>query len=347
MEVLVYGAGAVGGYLGAKLALAGHQVMLVTRPETANLINHQGLLLTQSGLTSQPPVRAAGNLNDALRDRQYDLIILSMKSYDLEPAVSCLADLCPRPNQIMNFQNGIGVEEIITNRFDPYRVIAGVITIPIRRPSPNRIEVGREGRGLGLAPVRYGRPIQQWVDMFVEAGIHAGGVADYRAMKWSKAFLNIMGNASSAILNSSPVDIYQDPSLFDMEMRMCRETLAVMKKLGLPIVNLPRASIRPLAYLVNYGPDFLLRLVFTQVIIHGRGEKMPSFHIDLVAGKGRSEVVFHNGAIAAAGRDVGVATPVNAMFNDLLMRLTNGQADRSDYDHNPKRLLAELAVYDA
>lgn len=347
MDVLVYGAGAVGCYLGGRLALAGHHVTLVTRPGTADLINSQGIKISQAGQIVTPPVYAVGDLSHAFRSPQsYALIVLGMKAYDLAPAVAQLATLCPQPAQLLSLQNGIGVEEVIAERFDPAVILAGVVTIPISRSAANRIEVEREGRGLGIAPLLPGRTVNEWVEMFATAGINAGYRADYRAMKWSKAFLNIMGNASSAILNCSPVDIYRHAKLFDLEMRMLREMLAVMKRLGLDIINLPGASARPLAYSLAFAPRALLRLIFTQVIIHGRGDKMPSFFMDLSAGKGRSEVVFHNGAIAAAGRSFGISTPVNAVLNDVLLGLSLGRVARSEYNRRPERLLAALEAYE-
>lgn len=347
MDILVYGAGAVGSYLGGKLALAGHQVTLVTRPDAAALIDKEGLTISSAGQIIQPKVKAVGHLRDAFPGgKNYGLIILGMKAYDLAAAVDQLAAICPEPAQVMSLQNGIGVEEIIVERFDPRSVLGGVVTIPISRSGPNRIEVEREGRGIGIAPVQADRDINQWVQVFSAAGLNAGFLADYRAMKWTKAFLNIMGNATSAILNCSPVDIYRNSELFDLEMRMLRETLAVMKRLSLEVINLPGASARPLVLSLTYAPRPLQRLIFTQVIIHGRGDKMPSFHLDLAAGKGQSEIIFHNGAIAAAGQIAGVSTPVNALLTDVLVGLTNGQLDRSTFDGHPERLFAELLHYE-
>jgi 2-dehydropantoate 2-reductase len=347
MDILVYGAGAVGSYLGGKLALAGHRVTLVTRPDTAELINEKRLLITEPGRSITPRVRAIGHLSHAFQSNQeYGLIILGMKAYDLKAAVSHLATLCPRPAQLMTLQNGIGVEEIIADQFHADSILAGVVTIPISRIEANHFDVEREGRGIGIAPIRPGKSIHEWVRLFSDSGLNAGAVADYRAMKWSKAFLNIMGNASSAILDCPPVDIYRQPELFNLEMRMLREMLAVMRRLGLEVINLPGASARPLAKLLTFAPRALLRLIFTQVIIHGRGDKMPSFHMDLAAGKGHSEVIFHNGAIAAAGQTNGIPTPVNAALNNVLMRLTNGQVPRSDFARHPEGLLDELAQYE-
>jgi 2-dehydropantoate 2-reductase len=347
MDILVYGAGAVGGYLGGKLALAGHQVTLVTRPAPALSIQRSGLLVTQAGITSQAPVRAVGDLTEAFLERNFELVILGMKSYDLESALSSLRQLSPRTSQIMSLQNGIGIEEMINRYFAAETILAGAITIPISRRGKNHLEVEREGRGLGLAPVDSGRDIGEWRDLFEAAGINTGIRPDFRAMKWSKVFLNIMGNATSAILNRSPVEVYRHAGMFDLEMRMLREMLAVMRRSGIDIINLPGASARPLAHLVLYAPKPLLRLVFTQVIIHGRGDKMPSFQIDLAAGKECSEVVYHNGAIATTGSQVGVATPVNLLLNDVLTGIMTGQIEPAEYVGRPERLLSDLAKYES
>jgi 2-dehydropantoate 2-reductase len=347
MDVLIYGAGAVGGYLGAKLALAGHGVTVVDRPETIAAINSDGLLITQGGETRRAPVRAVSSLPaafDATPD--FDLILFGMKAYDVAGAADQLAAVCPSPAQVMGIQNGIGVEEIIAGRFGAGRTLAGTVTIPISRVGPTHLLVEREGRGLGIAPLEPGLSVAGWVDMFRGASLNAGALPDYRSMKWSKAFLNVMGNAASAILNRPPAELYRLDAIFDLEMRMLREMLAVMKALGLSVVNLPGASARPLARSLAYAPRFLLRLVFNQVIVHGRGDKMPSFHIDLAGGKGRSEVVFHNGAIAEAGRRAGVAAPVNQALNDVLLKLARGEVARAEFDGHPDRLLEVVRRYE-
>ena len=65
MNIVVYGAGAIGGYLGGRLALAGHRVTLVTRPAAAEALSAAGLHITQDGVTEIAPLRAVGRLADA------------------------------------------------------------------------------------------------------------------------------------------------------------------------------------------------------------------------------------------------------------------------------------------
>lgn len=347
MEILIVGAGAVGGYLGGMLALAGERVTLVARPNVAAAVNRDGLLITQRGATQRAPVFAVDSLGQACSaGSNFDLIIMGTKAYDLEKAVAELAAEIPSPTVVMTTQNGIGIEEIVAATFGDARTMAGSVTIPISRVGDNQLVVEREGRGLGIAPVVPGRRVTEWVELFRRAGVNSGARDDYRAMKWSKAFLNIMGNATSAILNQQPAEIYHLPEMFDLEMRMLHEALAVMKRLGIEVINLPGATARPLARALTYAPRFLLRLVFLQVIIHGRGDKTPSFHIDLANGKQRSEVAFHNGAIAAAGGRAGVPVPVNAALNDTLMNLCHDNSRRAWFDGRPDRLLAAIGDFE-
>lgn len=343
MKILVYGAGAVGGYVGTRLAHSGHAVTLVNRPATAERINAQGLTVSEGEETIRADVTAVASVGEAFAAGQrYDLILLGMKSYDLATAAEALAAVCLQPETLITLQNGIGVERPLIRRFGADHVIAGSLTTPVSKAAATHLVVEHSGRGLGLAPTQAGQDVGRWTALFAEAGITTIGVGDYEAMKWSKALLNIVGNATAAILDMPPGDVYRSADLFNLEMRMLRETLAVMEKRALAVVNLPGSPARQLALGVRWVPRLLLQPVLTRIVAQGRGDKMPSFHIDLVAGRGKSEVIYHNGAIAEAGKALGVATPVNAVLNDLLLQITTGAVQWSSYAGHPARLLAAV-----
>ena len=343
MKILVYGAGAVGGYLGGKLLQSGHNVTLVARSVTAELISKHGLQLVENGKTAVLQPRLATTIAQAFQmESAYDLIIMGMKSYDIKKALDPLVAFCDAPNMVITTQNGIGVERPLIRQYGAEHVIAGSVTVPISKEFSHKLVVEKGGRGLGLAPTQAKQPIKQWVQLFHQAGIKTVAVKNYQAMKWSKAFLNIVGNATAAILNRSPGRIYRSDALFRLEMRMLMETLAVMEALKLPLVDLPGASSKRLAFGVRRVPDWLLQPILTPVVSQGRGGKMPTFHIDLSLGKGKSEVTYHNAAIAAAGKANGVPTPVNQALATILLKLTREEIDWREYDGNAKRLLVAV-----
>lgn len=344
MKILVYGAGAVGGYLGAQLSLANQDVTFIDMEATANVIDKNGLTVVQGGQSRVARPRAVSSVAQAfLGDKTgYDLILMGVKSYDLKAALDPLVAFCPSPRTIITIQNGIDVERPLIDQYGAEHIVAGAFTTPISKETINRLVVEKEDRGLALAAPQANQSIQKWVQLFNYAGIETIGVKDYRSMKWSKAMLNIIGNATSAILNRPPGTVYKSAAMFDLEVRMLQETLAVMKKLGLKVIDLPGSPAKRLATAVHRVPKALLKPIMSKLVASGRGDKMPSFHIDLTAHVGKSEVLYHNGAIARAGMEIGVPTPVNAALTDVLWKLTRDELDWREFDGQPRRLLQEV-----
>ncbi|VAW36516.1 hypothetical protein MNBD_CHLOROFLEXI01-2672 [hydrothermal vent metagenome] len=348
MDILIYGAGAVGGYLGARLAQKKHNVTLLTREVIAQLIDEAGLELTEGDkqIVTQPT--AVSSVAQAFKDGQnYDLIILTMKAYDIAAAIDPLIAFCPQPNMIITTQNGIGVEHRLMKQFGADHVIAGSFTLPIRKETTTQLVAERSDGGICLAPTQPKQDIKSWIKLFKNTGMTTKSFKDHESMKWSKAFLNIIANATSAILNRRPGLIYRSDLVFDLEIKMLEETLAVMKAAGHKVVDLPAVPATKLAFSVRRLPRSLLKPGLTKLVAEGRGDKMPSFHIDLAAGKGKSEVVFHNGAIAKVGKELGVSTPVNAALTDILWKLTQETLDWKAFNGRPQRLIQEVQRYEA
>jgi 2-dehydropantoate 2-reductase len=143
-------------------------------------------------------------------------------------------------------------------------------------------------------------------------------------MKWSKLLTNLLANATSAILNLTPAQIFADARLFRVEMAQLNEALAVMRALNAAPVDLPGVPVRLLAFGTRL-PAFVARPLMQRAVGSGRGAKMPSFHIDLYSGRGRSEVAYLNGAVWRHGTQLGVPTPVNQMLTETLLALTSGE----------------------
>ncbi len=343
MQILIYGAGAIGGYLGSRLMVSGNRVIMLDRPQMTEGINNEGFIVEEAGREIHVNPPAVSSLTEAhtLVD-SFDLIILGLKSYDLPAALDDLAAHGINSATILTVQNGIGIEQPFIDQFGSGRVVAGSLTTPVSKKQPFHLVVERSDRGLALSPTEPNRAIDRWLSLFNEAGIETVGMEDYQSMKWSKAFLNIVSNATSAILDMTPGEVYSDPELFNLELTMLRETLAVMDKASLHVLDLPGSPARILALAVRHVPQLLLKPILTRLVAGGRGDKMPSFYIDLTSGRGKSEVIYHNGAIAEVGESVYVPAPINWGLNDTLVKLTNGDLRRQEFAQNPQRLLSTL-----
>jgi 2-dehydropantoate 2-reductase len=348
MRILIYGSGAIGGYLGGKLAHAGHDVMLVARPVVADAINSGGLLVTESGKTIKSQPTAVSAIARAFMEEAapFDLIILAMKSYDLKSGLDPLIAFCPDPPALLTTQNGIGIEQIVTNNFPAERVTTAAITIPVSKETTNHLVVEPGNRGLALAPVQAGQSVSQWADLLQAAGLTTETVGNYEAMKWSKAAAQHSGQRLISYFESLPGRPVQIIGRFQNGSGDGARSAARHEGTKAPAVDLPGAPTGRLVFGVRYLPQFILQPIMTRLLAEGgRGDKMPSFHMDLTAGKGKSEVVFHNGAIARFGGQHNIPTPINTALTDILLKLTREELDWRDYDGNPKRLLADVRRY--
>lgn len=346
MKILVYGAGAVGSYLGANLVHHEHEVTFVTRPVAANILNEIGLTVKFPGGRYKIQPHVVSSVRQAfLDDEIYDVILLTMKSYDLEDALNPLLAFCPQAPPMITLQNGIGLEEMVAEQVGLGLVVAGSLTTPVSRESPERITVERADRGLALAPTTPEQKTARWVRLFEASGIQTTGIKDHRSLKWSKALLNMIGNASAAILNRHPRVIYKYRPTFDLEVEMLKEAVAVMRKLKIDVVDLPGTPVKRLVRSLRFVPAGILQSILAGMVADGRGNKMPSFHLDVVAGRKRNEVRYHNVAVAEAGRRVGVPTPVNAALGETLMGIVQGKVNWDEFQGNPQRLIAEVERY--
>jgi 2-dehydropantoate 2-reductase len=273
----------------------------------------------------------------------YDFIFITVKAPDTPSVIEVLqaTGLPLAQSYLVSWQNGLGNEEKLAAQFGAGHVIAGTITIPISVPDLGVIEVSKDKGGLGLAPMASGQPVQRLADALTEAGLVTQVYGDYRAMKWSKLLLNIVNNASSAILDQPPAQIVAQPELFNLEIEALQEALAVMKALDIPVVKLPGYRVDWLARLLraSWLPRPLQRAILRPFMLSGRGAKMPSLQIDLEAGRPTSEIEVLNGAIVQAGQQAGLATPVNDTLTCTLSRLVSHELNWQDYRNQPDRLL--------
>jgi 2-dehydropantoate 2-reductase len=243
---------------------------------------------------------------------------------------------------VLTLQNGIGNEELLAERFGAERVISGAITSSVEVTAPGHIAVTKSG-GIGLAPMDKSVDIRRWIARFGAAGFRTRLYSDYRALKWSKALLNMLGNATAAILDLSIAAVYADRRLVALERQAFCETLRVMDRLGIRPVNLPRYPAAMLALAMRHGPAALLDPLLSRLIAGGRGGKIPSLHLELARGNRRSEGDLLYGAVVRAAGRIGLAVPTNRVLHETLHDLASGVLSWDDYRHNPQRLLAEVA----
>jgi 2-dehydropantoate 2-reductase len=314
VNVYIVGAGAVGTYLGDQLAKIGNEVTYAPR-----------------SLADVVPVQA-------------DLALVTVKAFDTDAAIETLRRALPDPSAttIVTPQNGVGNEEKLAAAFGADGIMSCALTVPV--------ELGRDGRGIatatgGIAFAPVGRTnAHNWVlAAFGSTGIPVISASDHRSLKWSKLALNVVANASCAILNVLPERLVAMNDVFALEIRAIREVRATMRALGITPMDLPRYPVRALQAAASL-PTPAARAILGRRIAGARGRKPPSLLLDLRAAKNRTEIDVLNGAVARAARDAGVKAPVNTALARLVSDIAHMPQLWAKYRERPDALEAEVAA---
>lgn len=253
MKICVVGAGAIGGYLGVKLALAGEDVTLIARGAHLEAIRNNGLKLIMHDGSEHVAknVKATSSMAEA---GVQDLIILGMKAHQLPPVAADLRAMFGPHTLVVPTQNGIPfwyfqkhggeLDGRIVESVDPGGVcvkniekerIIGCVVYPaseiaapgvIRHIEGDRFPVG-ELDGTETERVR------RVSETFIKAGFKSPILANVRAEMWLKLWGNLTFNPISALSHSTLADICQYPLSRDLAANMMTEAQTVANKLGI------------------------------------------------------------------------------------------------------------------
>ena len=348
LKVLTFGAGAIGTYIGGSLALAGHPVVFVEQQKVVDELRQRGMRLDltlderrRTKDVSQLPPSAfviVSSLEEALRYGPFDVALFALKSFDTQAALEGIRPFGDKMPPILCLSNGVSNEPAIAEALGADKVIYGTVTTAIGRRGAGDIVLERL-RGVGIAK---GHPLSEKLnDAFNKAFLNPRLFEDAASMKWSKMLTNLIANPTSAILDMTAAEVFSNRDLYKLEIDMLKECLAVMKAQGIEVVDLPSTPVRALAFATRL-PLWLSKPLLGRAAGAGRGAKMPSFHIDLHSGRGKSEVSYLHGAVVQAGERCNVPTPVNKVLTETLLALTNGKIPLEEFAHKPEKLLMKL-----
>ncbi len=137
MIVTIVGAGGVGGVLGLRLAKAGHDVRFLVRGRTCEALRARGLtVITPSGPVKLDKVSAADSAEEL---GPCDLVVVTVKNYDLEALAPTLAPLLAKHTAILPLQNGVDAYDILHGALKHDLVLKGTVSIKAHVEAPGRV----------------------------------------------------------------------------------------------------------------------------------------------------------------------------------------------------------------
>ena len=252
MKVAIVGAGAIGGLLGTKLALAGEQVTFIARNKNLAAINAQGfrLLLPDGGVQHAGGVRAVQDPADA---GLQDVVLLTTKAHQMRDLLPGLRALFGRETVVVTMMNGVpwwyfqrlggAFDGRSLTSVDPDGALAAGIEVDrligsIVYPAAELVEPGVvrliEGNRFTLGELDGQRTprIQALSQSMMAAGFKAPVSRDIRSEIWVKLWGNLSFNPISALTHSTLEEICRFPLGRDLAARMMSEARAVGEKLG-------------------------------------------------------------------------------------------------------------------
>jgi 2-dehydropantoate 2-reductase len=297
MKVAVMGAGAVGCYYGGMLARAGHEVVLIARPQHVDAIRRDGLRLNTQTFDEHVRVEASTE-PDAVKGAK--LVLFCVKSTDTDHAAQALAPYLDADALILSLQNGVENAERVRELL-PQETAAAVVYVASEMAGPGHIR--HHGRGeLVIEPSSVSEELAR---VFAQAGVPTEVSDNVRGALWAKLVLNCAYNALSALSRLPYGKLVQGDGVTRAMRDVVDECLAVAKADGVDIPGDVDAAVKRIA------------------------ETMPnqfsSTAQDMMRGK-RSEIDHLNGLIVRRGEALGVPTPANRMLH-VLVRLIESKAD--------------------
>jgi 2-dehydropantoate 2-reductase len=338
-SALIFGAGSVGGYLGGKLATStSWSLSLLGRQALVDAVRLHGLVVREQGkeAVSHPAVTTRLESQNS-----FDLVMLTVRTYDVAGVIPELEAALGNTGLLLAMQNGVGTEEVLAERLGRDRVIAGTLTVRPGMDRPGVITRYSQSGGVALATMTSSLPPEWIVDAFRATGLPTIVVDDYRSLRWSKLLLNMLGAATSAILDIDVQELVSDPQLFRLEQRAFREAGRVMDAQGIKTVALPGYPV-PLGRAVMRLPRPLAQRLIGPRMARARGGHSPGMRADLKRGK--TEIDSYNGEIARTAQTLGVPTPVNFALTSLTHELAEHPDRREAFRGNKQQLMAYLSA---
>ncbi|MFV9483265.1 ketopantoate reductase family protein [Christiangramia sp. ASW11-125] len=298
MKILVYGAGGVGGYFGARLAESGNKVSFIARGEHLRAIKKSGLQLESiNGDITVHPELVTSDINEV---ETPDLILLGVKSWQLPEVASELKKIISRDTIVLPLQNGADNYEKLTEILPKNNVLAGLCFIVSYIEKPGKIKhASFEPRIVfGEADNSRSERISIISTLFLEAKINFLNPENIQLEIWKK-FLFICTISGIGGLTRVSID----------KIRNSAYLLDLMKQTSGEIRSVANAKDIPLN-------DEHIEKAF-QIIENQPQGTTASTQRDIMEGK-PSEIENFNGYIVTEGERLGINTPVNKMIYECL-----------------------------
>jgi 2-dehydropantoate 2-reductase len=333
-HIAFVGAGAMGSYIGGRIAQSGGDVVLVDPwSEHIDAIKRDGVQLF--GTEGESTARVAAlHIDDvqALKKTPVDIAFIAVKSYDTEWAAEIARDYLAPNGFVVSLQNGIN-EPAIAGIVGPERTLGCIAsTIGLALRGPGRVERTYRPGGEAYTVFRVGEldgrltPRLERVVSLLRTVDSAEATSDLAGERWAKLAANSMHNGLAAVTGLGHKGIYSQEQPRRLAIRLGAEAVRVGRAAGVnlhPVRGIPADDLEG----AGYGDRDALERV--EAVIQGwmprlTDEGRPSTAQDVTKAR-RTEIDYINGAVCARAAEVNVPVPCQHAITNLVKRIERAE----------------------
>ncbi len=303
MRIYVLGAGSIGSLLGALLAKAGNDVLLIGREEQVRAVNERGLKVIG---VEEFEVKVNASLHAP--DEPPELLLLTTKSYSTKTALECARNCIGPETWVLSVQNGLGNEDLAMKYTD--RVIGGITTNGAMLVEWGVVRwTGKGITVIGKYPTGKAEFVERVARVFNEAGIETEVTENAVGWKWAKTIVNSVINGLGTVLEVKNGALREIPELEGISIEIAREGCMVAQQLGIEF------EVHPLELLWD--------------TIERTRENYNSTLQDIMRGR-KTEVDYIHGKIVEYAHSVGLEAPRNELLWALI-KAKEGKIDKPNF----------------
>lgn len=303
-SVLVFGTGAIGGYVGGALLERGLEVSFLARQSAAQRFDEFGILLTDyQGRENHLRPDIPYKLELSACSPDIDILLLTVKCTDVEQAARQLKGWISHDTLIVCLQNGIGSARTVSEILTQNVVISGMVPFNVAMLEGGRLHRGTQGALKFMVEPR----LQPLLDAWNEFGIEAEMTRDFESVAWAKLQLNL-NNAINALAGLPLVEQLSQRAYRQVLAACQSELLKALKKAGIKPARLTPLPASLIPWILRL-PNWLFRLVARKMLAIDPLARS-SMWDDLQRNR-HTEIGFLNQQVVDLAESAGLSAPVN------------------------------------
>lgn len=301
MKIVIYGTGGVGGYFGAKLALAGEDVVFIARGNHLQAIQQKGLHIEAE--QGEIVLSKAQATDDPKKITKADLVIVAVKAWQVTEVAHSIKSMIGSNTLVLPLQNGVEAVKELSYVLGENHILGGLCKSLSWVVKPGYIRsIGQiNSISFGELDNSFSKRTEQLKEVFQRAKITAIIPPDINVALWEK-FLFVVSFGGVGAVTRSPIGVIRklDGTRFMLEQSM-REVLAIAQHHRVALSD----------GIIEKSLAFIDSLAF---------DATTSLHRDITDGK-PSELESWNGAVVRLGQQSSIATPLNTFIYNALLPL--------------------------